>query len=48
MKPNFNQTAITYGVITGLIFLVITLRHGQWEVQNLLLTLPVSPFSFPM
>ena len=30
MKPNLNQTAITYGVITGLIYLALT--FGAWAV----------------
>ena len=32
MKPNFNQTAITYGVITGLIFLAIT--FAAWAMGS--------------
>ena len=32
MKPNFNQTAITYGVITGLIFLA--LNFGAWAMAG--------------
>lgn len=32
MKPNFNQSAIMYGVITGLIFLAIT--FGTWAMGS--------------
>lgn len=32
MKPNFNQSAIMYGVITGLIFLAIT--FGAWAMGS--------------
>lgn len=32
MKPNFNQAAITYGVITGLIFLA--LNFGGWAMAS--------------
>jgi hypothetical protein len=32
MKPNFNQAAITYGVITGLIFLA--LNFGAWAMAG--------------
>ena len=32
MKPNINQTAITYGVITGLIFLALT--FGAWAMGS--------------
>ncbi len=32
MKPNFNQSAITYGVITGLIFLA--LNFGGWAMAS--------------
>ncbi len=32
MKPNFNQTAITYGVIAGLIFLAI--NFGAWALAD--------------
>lgn len=32
MKPNLNQTAITYGVITGLIYLALT--FGAWAVGS--------------
>lgn len=32
MKPNLNQTAITYGVITGLIYLALT--FGAWAIGS--------------
>lgn len=32
MKPNLNQTAITYGIITGLIYLALT--FGAWAVGS--------------
>lgn len=32
MKPNLNQTAIMYGVLTGLIFLAIT--FGAWAMST--------------
>lgn len=32
MKPNFNQAAITYGIITGLIFLAIS--FGGWAMAS--------------
>jgi uncharacterized membrane protein len=32
MKPNLNQTAITYGIITGLIYLALT--FGAWSIGS--------------
>lgn len=45
MKPNINQTAITYGVITGLIFLA--LNFGAWamgSVDNYVTVIGIATF----